>query len=143
LTSDLEHRVHRLAISLDQRIYRLERIRDLITGLMHVTYALRQENRSTQDKLDVAIKLNMTMPELEALISVINDSYLQTLFQQLKATLTDELWPLTWNRMPYDMGSVDQLLVQQSDCTRQMHQRILLLVEEVASLDETGNGINR
>ena len=45
LTSDLEHKVHRLSTQLDQTISRLERIRDLITGLMHTSIALRQGNR--------------------------------------------------------------------------------------------------
>lgn len=136
VTSNLDHRVHRLATSLDQRITRLNRVTDLIIGLLHVTHALKQQSRSHPDKLDTAVKLNMTMPELEALINTIGDGDLHKLFQQLSAIINNEIWPLTWNNEPFDMGAVDQLLIQQSGITRQMHQRVLKLLEDTTHIEE-------
>lgn len=136
LTSDLEHRVHRLATNLDQKIYQLTRVRDLITGLVHVSVTLRQKNRSHSDKLEMAVKREMTMPELAALVEAINDNQLKELYRQLDDILFNPIWPHLWNELDYDMGTVDQLLIQQNTCIRHMHKRVLELLEKTTRIDE-------
>jgi hypothetical protein len=134
LTSALEHRVHVLATHLDHRIYRLERVRDLSTGLMHVSVALRQGSREFKDKLDVAVKREMTMPELGALILAIDDEHLKELYSQLANIIANPIWPLMWNNMEYNMGEADQLILQQSNCIGRMHLRILELLVKATSV---------
>lgn len=136
LTSELEHRVHRLATHLDQRIYRLNRVRDLLTGLMHVSVALRQKTRPHSDKLDIAVKRAMTFPELAALIDTINDERLGELHHQLEGILNHAIWPKMWNELDYAMEEADELLVQQSECIKDMHRRVLELLEETTRIEE-------
>jgi hypothetical protein len=133
LTSELEHRVHRLAAALDQKIERLHRVRDLITGLVQVSVGLRQGNRDKKDKLDLAIQRNMTFPELAALIITINDEQLTQSHANLQRVLLDDIWIQTWNDKPYDMGTIDHLIVEQSSHTREMHRRLLELLDQITS----------
>lgn len=136
LTSELEHRVHRLAIHLDQKIYRLERVRDLITVLMQGSVALRQGSRLLPDKLDTAVTRGMTLPELAALIATINDQRLRALHTELAGILDNAIWPFLWNQMGYDLGEADVLISQQATCTEKMHRRILELLEETTQIEE-------
>jgi hypothetical protein len=134
LTSDLDHRVHRLAVHLDYEKYRLERVQDLITGLMDVSVGLRQQSKPHDQKLALAVKREMTMPELAALINTIGDGELKALYQVLEGLLVNPIWPLMWNELEYDLGTADELLMQQNTQIKFMHQRILELLEETTQL---------
>ncbi len=136
LTSELEHKVHRLATNLDHRIARLERVRDLITGLMHTTTALRQERRSVSEKLDLNVKQVMTFPELDALCNVINDDTLTKSKDKLFNVLSDETWRRLWVGQSYDEKHLESLLDEQVRCTRDMHQRLLILVEQLTEVEK-------
>jgi len=137
LTSDLDHKVHRLSVDLDQRMYRITRVRDLITGLMHVSVGLRQKSRPHSDMLELAIKREMTMPELTALINVINDAELSKLYKELEQILLDPIWPLMWNQKEYDLGTADELIMAQNTRIKFMHERILELLEEAIQTETT------
>jgi hypothetical protein len=134
--SDLEHRVQRLALQLDQRIYRLERMRDLITGLLQVSIALRQSSREHKHKLDFAIQRGMTFPELDALVKVVDDELLIGLKDQLFEILNSDIWPKMWNLETYDLQVADELIMTQSAFTLKMHLRILVLWEEATRANE-------
>jgi hypothetical protein len=139
LTSSLEHKVHLLATNLDQSIYRLNRVRDLITGLVQTSIGLRQKHRKQEDKLELAIKREMTFPELNALVATIGNVDLRTLNDQLMAILTGneyaELWSKTWNDMDYDMVEVSKLIQRQAECTSEMHLLLLKLLEETTRIE--------
>lgn len=134
LTSDLEHRVHRLATHLDQRIYRLKRVQDLTTELMKASIALRQQSRAFEDKLNTAVKRDTAVPELSALTTVIGDERLSQIFSEVEGVIFDPIWPLMWNRgESYDMGKADALIQDQSNYTTGIHRRVLELMEDTTS----------
>lgn len=137
LTKDLDLRVHRLTTNLDQRIQKLTRVRDLITMLIQTTVIFRQGSSELSAKLNEAVRLAMTLPELEALITEIGDERLANLHSQLQTIVNDELWPLAWNEQPYDFGLADEMIRDQTAFTREMHRRILQLLETATIAEAT------
>jgi hypothetical protein len=97
LTGELDHKVQRLAIGLDQRISRLQRIRDLTTGLTQALTILRQQSQPQPAKLAVAIQIEMTKPELIALVSASKDDTLQKLGDEMVSNVENRKLPITWN----------------------------------------------
>lgn len=132
LTSDLDHRVHRLSVDLEKRIYRLERVRDLVNGLVKCALILHQENSPHDAKLNAAIERGMAFPELDALVRVIADPALLELFQQFIPIANHKIWPNAWNNLAYDRTLVDMLILDQGTCARQIHERVLVLMEEAS-----------
>lgn len=135
LTSDLEHKVHRLSVSLDQKVYRLNRVRDLVGELMRVAYGLRQVDRDHQEKLNLAVQREISLPELAALVAVINDKELETAFDDLGKNQTDPIWPSMWNKKEYDFALADKLLMDQNVYTKIIHKRVLELLEETTKAE--------
>lgn len=140
LASELEHRVHQLSVGLDHRILRLQRLREILAELTHISLSLRQKNRSHENKLDLAAKREVLIAEFMALGRIIDDDRLHELILPVLNVLTgaehSNIWADMWNELPYDMGKADQLLRQLSDVGIEMHFRILQLLNMALEVNE-------
>jgi hypothetical protein len=144
LTSELDHRIQRLAVGLDQRISQLERIRDLATGLTQALTILRQESQPLPAKLAAAIQIEMTKPELIALVNVSKDDSLQKLGNDIVANIEDERLPIAWNENNYKalslderikfMGEVDEIRNRQYRLATDLHTRVIELIKDATNV---------
>ncbi len=136
LTSDLEHKVHRLATKLGHKIQRLERLRELISNLLRITIGLRQTGRPLPEFFDFWLQREMIVPEFHALIQTINDEKLTTLGLQLTDTLSKDIWRKTGYETDFDTDEFRKVYMLLRGYTQVMYQRILELMEEATQQDE-------